>query len=171
MTTDTTIPLVIRPASKSDIAIISTMAHAIWPEAYGSILSEAQLKYMLNLFYDHSALEKQFDDQHKFFIALLAAETVGFASYSHDNQVGVFKVHKLYVHPMLQRKGIGKDLLDRIRAEVIAAGGTALRLNVNRKNAACDFYKKYGFRIVGEEDVAIGEGYFMNDYVMELPLS
>lgn len=158
---------VIRAADETDINVISTLAHAIWPETYGKILSEAQLKHMLDLFYSHESLEKQFNDNHTFLIALMNAETVGFASYSHADRAGTYKVHKLYVHPMLHGKGFGKKLLDRIVEEVKAVGANTLRLNVNRYNRAKGFYERYGFKVVGEEDIAIGEGYFMNDFVME----
>lgn len=158
---------VIRRADESDINVISTLAHAIWPETYGNILSEAQLRHMLNLFYSHESLEKQFADGHIFLIALMNAETVGFASYSHGDTAGTYKVHKLYVHPLLHGKGFGKKLLDRIIEEVKPAGASRLQLNVNRHNPAKSFYERNGFQIAGEEDIAIGEGYFMNDYVME----
>jgi GNAT superfamily N-acetyltransferase len=143
------------------------LAHAVWPETYGNILSEAQLKYMLDLFYSHEALEKQFDENHVFLLALMNAETIGFASYSHGNKAGMYKAHKLYVHPLLHGKGFGKLLLDRIIKDVLRVGAKSLQLNVNRNNPAKSFYEKCGFKIVGNEDIAIGEGYFMNDYVME----
>lgn len=158
---------VIRNADKTDIPVIGTLAHAIWPETYSNILGEAQLKHMLDLFYSHESLSKQFDEHHHFLLALVNAETVGFASYAHADKVGTYKVHKLYVHPMLHGKGLGKKLLDRITHDVKALGGTRLRLNVNRQNRAKSFYERYGFKKVGEEDIAIGEEFFMNDYVME----
>ena len=158
---------VIRKADKTDINVISTLAHAIWPDTYGNILSDAQLRHMLDLFYSHESLEKQFDEGHVFLLALMNAETVGFASYSHANKTGTFKVHKLYVHPLLHGKGYGKKLLDKIIEDIKRLGATTLLLNVNRHNPAKGFYEKYGFKQVGEEDIAIGEGYFMNDYVME----
>ena len=41
-------------------------------------------------------------------------------------------------------------------------------LNVNRHNeSSIAFYEKIGFRKVYTEDNDIGNGYFMNDYVME----
>jgi len=159
--------MVIRKADTTDIHVISTLAHAIWPETYGNILSAGQLQHMLNLFYSHESLEKQFNEGHVFLIALMNAETVGFASYSHADKTGTFKIHKLYVHPMLHGKGFGKKLLDRIVEDVKGSGATTLRLNVNRENRAKAFYERYGFKLVGEEDIAIGEGYFMNDFVME----
>lgn len=171
MSTATDKALVIRLADTTDIHVISMLAHAIWPDAYSSILTPAQLKYMLDLFYSEESLKKQFRDHHVFLLALMNAETVAFASYSHGSRAGVFKVHKLYVHPMLHGKGLGRKLLDRIVNDVKKKGGKTIRLNVNRNNAAKSFYEKYGFTLVGEEDVPIGEGYFMNDYVMEMGLS
>ena len=167
MSTSAETQTIIRKADKGDIDMIGRLAHAIWPHTYGNILSEAQLKYMLDLFYSHESLEKQFDEGHVFLIAMMNAETVGFASYSHANKTGVYKVHKLYVHPMLHGKGYGRILLDRITDDVKKLDGNRLQLNVNRHNRAKSFYEKYGFTIVANEDIAIGEGYFMNDYVME----
>ncbi len=95
------------------------------------------------------------------------AETVGFASYSHANYKGIYKVHKLYVHPMLHGKGFGKTMLDAIVEDITKKEAIAIQLNVNRYNRAKSFYERYGFSIIDEEDIAIGEGYFMNDYVME----
>jgi hypothetical protein len=42
---------------------------------------------------------------------------------------------------------------------------------VNRYNKAKDFYEKAGFKIIETVDIEIGNGFYMNDYVMELPLS
>jgi diamine N-acetyltransferase len=170
MTTRTDTGFQIRNADQTDVHVISLLAHAIWPDTYGSILNDAQLNYMLNYFYSEESLKKQMDDGQHFLLALSNAETVGFASYSHSNKTGLYKVHKLYVHPMLHGHGFGKKLLDRIIKDVKPKGGTRLSLNVNRNNRAISFYEKYGFRKVGEEDVAIGEGYFQNDFVMEMDI-
>jgi ribosomal protein S18 acetylase RimI-like enzyme len=43
-------------------------------------------------------------------------------------------------------------------------------LNVNRYNKARFFYEKLGFVIMKEEDIDIGSGYYMIDYVMEKKL-
>jgi len=161
----------IRNADSTDVHVISTLAHAIWPDTYANILTPPQLHYMLNLFYTESSLRKQMEDGHHFLLALSNAETVGFASYSHGGKVGVFKVHKLYVHPMLHGHGFGRKLLDRIIKDVLPKGAVALQLNVNRENRANNFYEKYGFVKIGQEDVAIGEGFFMNDFILEKKLT
>ena len=46
----------------------------------------------------------------------------------------------------------------------------ALQLQVNRYNKARNFYENLGFTVLYKADFDIGNGYFMNDYVMELSL-
>lgn len=124
---------------------------------------------MIGLFYAPEALQKQMEINHHSFILCYDNETpVGFASYS-DTGEGNFKLHKLYVLPVCQGKGAGKFMIDHIVLDIKNKGGVALILNVNRFNAAAiAFYKKVGFRLVVNEDIDIGDGYFMNDHIFGL---
>lgn len=158
--------LEIRLADEEDINTIGYLAQQIWPRAYNEILSSNQLEYMLKLIYSPAALKEQMNLHHQFIVAELNEDAVGFASYS-PIEKDTYKLHKLYVLPELQGKGLGRALLDFVAEEVIAKGATTLRLNMNRKNKARQFYEKYGFEIIAEEDIDIGNNFFMNDYVME----
>ena len=60
--------------------------------------------------------------------------------------------------------------IDFIIGDILPSHATAVELNVNRDNPAISFYKKLGFGIKREEDIDIGEGFFMNDYVLSLQL-
>ncbi|MEO6670774.1 MAG: GNAT family N-acetyltransferase [Ferruginibacter sp.] len=160
-------------AGLNDLPVIEQLAHATWPDAYGKILSPEQLSYMLKLIYSNSSLANQVENlQHHFIIVKENEEAVGFASYSpkQQNNKKVFRLHKLYVLPNQQGKGTGKFLLNFIITEIKESGAEILELNVNRHNKAFYFYRKNGFTISREEDIDIGSGYFMNDYVMEKPL-
>lgn len=160
--------LIIREASTDEISVIGFIAQQVWPVAYRQILSSNQLDYMLQLFYSPDSLREQMVVKgHHFLLAELEEEAVGFASFSDTESEGVYKIHKLYVLPGYQHKGIGKALIDAIATEVRTNQGTALRLNVNRNNTATLFYDKNGFSVVGQEDINIGQGYFMNDFIME----
>lgn len=160
--------LSIRPADLEDINTIGFLAQQIWPGTYGAILSPDQLRYMLALFYSPAALRQQMlDDKHHFLIMEEEEEPVGFASWSMVAGPGVYKLHKLYVLPRRQGKGLGKVMLDFIFADIAALGAGTLILNVNRHNKARQFYEKIGFSVIGEEDIDIGNNYFMNDYIME----
>jgi GNAT superfamily N-acetyltransferase len=161
--------LLIRPADLDDINRIGFLAQQIWPETYGKILSAEQLKYMLKLFYSPKSLRRQMvDERHRFLIMEQADEPIGFASWSASGDPGVYKLHKLYVQPGRQGKGLGRTLLQFIFEAIRPEGATTLRLNVNRFNKARQFYERMGFTVIAEEDIDIGHGYFMNDFVMEI---
>ncbi|WEK34150.1 MAG: GNAT family N-acetyltransferase [Candidatus Pseudobacter hemicellulosilyticus] len=162
--------LVIRFAEPEDLATIGYLAQQIWPVTYKEILTEDQIRYMMELSYSPASLQKQLLQQkHRFVLAELEEEPLGFASFSAQDS-GVYKLHKIYVHPDSQGKGLGKALISFVADQAKEEGGNSLQLNVNRYNKAKDFYQHYGFRILREEDIDIGNNYFMNDYIMELPL-
>ena len=51
--------MTISVVTKNQLPIIQELTYKIWPIAYGDILSDEQLEYMLNKFYEISYLEKQ----------------------------------------------------------------------------------------------------------------
>lgn len=161
--------LSIRPADLDDINTIGFLAQQIWPDTYGKILPAEQLKYMLALFYSPASLRRQMvDEHHRFVLVEQGEEPLGFASWSATAEPGVYKLHKIYFLPGQQGKGLGRAVLQFIFGDIRPEGGKTLRLNVNRFNKARQFYERMGFTVTGEEDLLIGNGYFMNDYVMEI---
>jgi ribosomal protein S18 acetylase RimI-like enzyme len=163
--------LSIRFADPEDINTIGFLAQQIWPRAYQDILSDGQLAYMLNLFYSPAALRHQMlEERQSFLVVEEDEEPIGFASWSRVEEPGIYKLHKIYVLSGMQGKGLGKAILDFIFEDIAPQGARVLRLNVNRNNKARRFYEKMGFSVIREEDIDIGNNYFMNDYVMELPM-
>lgn len=159
----------IKPAEAEDLEIIHRLAYEIWPFAYGEILSTEQLRYMLESFYSIPSLQHQQSSlKHQFILVFENEVPIGFASFSaHPDNASIYHLNKIYVLPRQQGKNIGKRLLEHVIILARENGAVCLQLNVNRNNKALHFYQKQGFRIIREEDIDIGEGYFMNDYVME----
>jgi ribosomal protein S18 acetylase RimI-like enzyme len=155
-------------AQKSQLFIIKELAYTIWPVAYGEILSQEQLDYMLNLIYTIESLEKQVDNNHVFLLVEDDNQFIGFASYELNfENSNKTKIQKLYVLPEIQGKGIGKHLINYIKQIAIDNKNSGLILNVNRFNIAKEFYLKYGFEITKEIKIDIGNNYIMDDYIME----
>ena len=160
--------ITLRKAKEDDIEIIRDIAAATWPSAYLDIIGQAQIDYMLDKMYNKGELLKQFMEGHIFLIAEEGENQFGFAGYSiigHDARI--YKLHKLYVLPSAHGKGVGKILINEVFNQVKDAGGSALQLNVNKHNKAKEFYLKGGFTIKESVKLDIGEGYFMDDYIME----
>jgi ribosomal protein S18 acetylase RimI-like enzyme len=96
----------------------------------------------------------------------------GFASYEINcKDLPTTKIHKLYVLPQAQGKGVGKKLIDTICEIARKNNNQTLSLNVYRENPAIDFYEKIGFKKVNEVDIDVGNGFTMNDFVMEKAVS
>jgi len=166
--------ITILPAGINDIEIIHSLAHRIWRIAYKEMISPEQMEYMLNMMYSHDSLQYQLEKQkHTFIIAWDDEVPVGFAAYfpKYDLSPGIYRLDKLYVLPDQHGKGIGKKLIDHITSVIKPLGAALLELTVNRNNKALSFYQKLGFIIIKEIDQPIGEGFFMNDYVMQKSLT
>lgn len=153
-------------ATQKDIPVIRNIALQTWPVAYGEILSTEQMDYMLEMMYSESSLREQM--QAKKFIIFYneMQQPQGFAGY-YFNDDNVCKLDKLYVLPTAQCSGAGKKLLQVVETDAKDNKANILRLNVNIHNKAKGFYERNGFIIAERIDVPIGNGYFMNDYVME----
>ena len=163
--------IILRKAKEKDIEVIRDIANNTWDDTYSSILSKDQIEYMLKNMYSRGELLSQLQQGHTFLIAEENDLDLGFACFSlTDPEKNIFKLHKLYVLPSAHGKGIGKILMNEVVNTAKASEGLNLELNVNRNNKAAEFYKHAGFRIKETVDIAIGDGFFMNDYVMERPI-
>ena len=92
--------------------------------------------------------------------------------------VEVFHLHKIYVMPQFQGRGIGirlfQTVIDHVRSEIDcdtdSQSEARIELNVNKHNSAVAFYEHIGMRIIHEEDYPIGNGFYKTDYIMALDL-
>jgi ribosomal protein S18 acetylase RimI-like enzyme len=127
---------------------------------------------MLGMMYDDASLRSQITERgHVFLLANVDGAFGGFASYelNYKNELKA-KLHKIYIRPDMQGKNVGKVLMTEVAGIAREAGMQYLTLNVNRGNNAVGFYQRYGFEKTGEEDIDIGNGYFMNDAIMQMTL-
>ncbi len=143
----------------------------VWPQTYTPILGEEQVAYMLEQFYTPESLQQQMESGQQYIICFdQRNEPVAFASYS-PVEPATYKLNKIYILPGQQGRGVGKFVLDHIKTELKARNATRLILNVNIYNTnAIAFYERTGFKKFKEEDIDIGRGYFMNDYVLGIDL-
>lgn len=161
------LPLLIRPASFDDIPAIAELAHRIWHAHYPSIISVAQIDYMLGQRYHDAALREQIASEGQWLdMALLNGQPAGFAQYLRY-QPGTIKLDKLYLDTTLHGQGLGSRLLAHVEARARALGAANLCLAVNKHNEkAIAAYLRNGFSVIDSVQVDIGQGYIMDDYVM-----
>jgi len=160
----------IKKAGTGDIPLIRELTFRVWPQTYAGILSQEQIDYMLEMMYSETSLNKQMtEDGCQFIIVYEDGNPVGFASYS-EEEARRWKLNKIYVLQNQQGKGTGKYVINFIIEEIKKQNANSLFLQVNRYNNAKAFYEKLGFTEIDFINLDIGNGYFMNDYVMEKKL-
>jgi GNAT superfamily N-acetyltransferase len=158
--------------NKDDVFLVNQLAHDIWPHAFADIISKDQIKYMLDWMYDINTLQEQAQTGHLFYIVKEHGIAKGFVGVEPNfPDVGMLRIHKLYMLPECQGKGMGRVLLNKVIDVAFDLDLTSIHLNVNRFNSAVDFYKHCGFSVIGEEDIDIGRDFLMEDYIMELKLT
>ncbi len=161
-------------ATEQELATIAKLAHTIWQAHYPSIVGQAQVDYMLNKFYDLKALTKQSEEGQLFCLIHGEAGVIGFISFTRNGD-SMFFINKFYLLPGTQGQGLGEIVMGRLRTIFLSAlendrvrTPLVINLTVNRMNyKAINFYFKTGFRIKEVADFDIGNGFFMNDFVME----
>lgn len=160
----------IRPVTPPDVPAISALAREIWQASYPGIITQEQIDFMLEQRYGHERLYDDLEDLHKWLDqAFYAGRRVGFAfSEIYKDE---FKLDKLYIHPDVQRQGVGGELIAHVAARAKREGYPCLILAVNKRNEkAINSYKKYGFVVRDTVVDDIGRGYVMDDYIMEKKL-
>jgi diamine N-acetyltransferase len=163
----------IRKAETEDIRLIHELAEQTWFKTYGQLLSQEQMDYMFDKMYSESALHAQMTEKgHEFFLAYENEQPLGYLSVEQQTE-NLVHLHKLYVVPAGQKKGVGKILIYKAfdyAKEHSSKPFCAVELNVNRGNKALHFYEKMGMSIHDRGDFDIGNGYFMNDYILRIDL-
>lgn len=162
----------IRKATLSDIPLLHRMATQVFPETYKTILSSEQIRYMMEWMYSPDSLRKQMEKEgHIYYIAFKDSEAVGYVSIQQE-ATDLFHLQKLYVLPSFQHYRIGKKLFEQAVCAIKSMHPSPCRmeLNVNRYNPALGFYEHMGMKKVREGDFPIGNGYYMNDYIMGIEI-
>ncbi len=173
--------IIIRQATFEDRVFIRSVSERTWPSTYGHIISQEQIDFMLDWMYSDTSLAEQFEKGHQFYIANLNGDDIGFCSVSNEgfeNKLAKkevpnntsHKLNKLYVLPSAHGTGSGKALLNKAIEVAKAEASTSLFLQVNKLNTAYTFYLKNGFIKEQEFKFDIGNGFYMDDYVMRLML-
>ncbi|MEI7589448.1 MAG: GNAT family N-acetyltransferase [Chitinophagia bacterium] len=169
--------IIITRAGLADRTFIRSVSERTWPSTYGHIISQEQINFMMDWMYSDTSLATQMETGCEFYLASNKKENgeldaVGFCSVSPEKEEGendiAHKLNKLYVLPKAQGTGAGKALLNKSIEVAKAAGSTSLFLQVNKLNTAYTFYLKKGFIKESEFKFDIGNGFYMDDYIMRL---
>ena len=158
---------------KSQTAIIAALADEIWHEHFPSVIGETQIDYMLKKFQSADRIyEDIISGGFTYFLAEREKGKEKVAYCAVKSNEDFMLLSKLYVKKDYRGMGVARSFLEEVSALCRECGLGKIRLTVNKHNSGpIAAYEKMGFRTVDSVMTDIGEGFFMDDYIMELRIT
>jgi ribosomal protein S18 acetylase RimI-like enzyme len=158
----------IRNALPEDLNQISELARIVWYASFTSIISRAQIEYMLSLKYTPEKMRADMQDHNAVYLKLEGdGQLMGFASFKPSEEPNLLLLDKIYVHPEQQRKGYGTMLMSQVEKIARDERFEGMILVVNKSNQrAIQAYEKAGFKVMRTETIDIGGGFIIEDHFM-----
>jgi len=152
--------------STPEIAAVVELAGVIWREYYSPLIGRPQVDYMLDKFQSPTAVASQQMEGFRYFLALSAGEPLGY--FAIVPKTGYLFISKLYVAAHWRGQGVGRRMAAFCEELALRQGLIRLRLTVAKRNASSiQAYRRWGFSITESVLQDIGQGFVMDDYVME----
>lgn len=155
-----------RVRTNKQTARVAALADTIWREHYGYFIDASQLDYMLAGMQSAAAIKTQTDNGYDYYLLRCDGKYVGYTALRCDPD-SIF-LSKLYLLREARGKGFAAEVMTFAENRCRRHGKVKIRLTVNRANTgSIAAYHRMGFVTVREEVADIGNGYVMDDYIME----
>lgn len=165
---------------------LTQMAGEIWREYWPALIGEAQTEYMVANFQSLEAIERDMAEHgYEYWLVRAADELtepelaagaepafrdVGYTGGRVEAETGRFFISKIYLYAHERGKHFASRVIafyDRLCAD---RGLAAMYLTVNKHNdLGIRAYRAKGFETIDAVETDIGEGFIMDDYIMEKP--
>ena len=151
----------------SDIPKLAKLTNYIWHEYWTCILTNEQIDYMVEKFQSEKAILNQYKhEKYSYYFINENGKDIGYFGLS-DKKDYLF-LSKLYISKEYRHKGIGTKSFEKIKEIAKAKGYKAIRLTVNKHNTnTINAYNQWGFKTIDAVVTDIGNGFVMDDYIME----
>ncbi len=143
------------------------MADEVWHEYFPCILTDEQIDYMVDRFQSERAMREQVSEKGYRYAFIMDGEVrVGYTGISVSG--GKLFISKLYLLKENRGRGFGTAALNMLFDIAREEGLGSVYLTVNKYNdRAIRTYESNGFERIQSIVTDIGEGFVMDDYVME----
>ena len=161
---------------------LAELAGRIWREYWPAIIGEDQTEYMVANFQSLEAIERDMalegEPYEYWFISSDAADArggaprvphvVGYTGGHTEASTDRFFISKIYLLAEERGRGYASRVVDFYEALCRERGLSAMYLTVNKHNElGIRAYKGRGFEVIDSVEADIGEGFIMDDYIME----
>ena len=163
--------LIKQVTSSQDIKTVAQLAHDIWTQHYVPIIGKDQVDYMLDKFQDAEAIKHQIETGYEYFLIYHEEIPSGYLALVPDVNEKRMMISKIYVDSRFRGLNLGSKFLDFSIEKARNGTFNSIWLTVNKNNTkSIEWYQSKGFSIKENIEIDIGNGFVMDDYLMEMPL-
>lgn len=153
--------------SREQIETVAMLAEEIWHEHYDRIIGKEQADYMIGRFQSCEAITDQI--LQKAYVYYLMRSPGGYHGYfAYCIEPDTMFLSKLYISKKFRGRGYASAALKHMEEICRTNGVHRIRLTVNRHNeGSIRAYEWLGFVKTGTQVADIGDGFVMDDFLME----
>jgi len=158
------------PVRTSDeIITLAKIADEIWHEYWPELIGDSQTDYMVKEFQSAEALAHAINEEgYLYYLLMEQDKAVGYTGVRIEEENASLFLTKLYVYAAERGKGYASEALSFLERLCKENWLGRIYLQVNKGNdLAIAVYKAKGFSIIKSATKDIGDGFIMDDFIME----
>lgn len=150
-----------------DLKTVADLATIIWHEYFPNIISDSQIDYMVDKFQSCEAMKEQTKhEQYHYHMVFDENELIGYIGL--QNQPDRLFLSKLYLKKEARGHHYASTMFEYVKEQAEKYCYPAIYLTCNKHNKhSLDVYEKFGFQWIDSVQTDIGQGYIMDDYILE----
>ena len=148
---------------------LAQLAAEIWNEYWPALIGQAQTTYMVERFQSLPAIRRDMAEHaYEYWFIEAEGRIAGFTGGRVEPETNRFFISKVYLLATERGKGYASATICFYEELCRARGLDAMYLTVNKGNElGMRAYKGNGFETIDAVETDIGQGFVMDDYIME----
>lgn len=154
----------------AQIQEITDLAEIIWHQHFTPIIGKDQVVYMVDKFQSFHALKEQLSEGYEYYQIFDDGEFVGYTGIHPEN--GKLFLSKLYIKKEARGRHLATKAFQFLQNLCRERDLCAIWLTCNKHNDnSLAVYHHLGFEVIDTQEADIGNGFIMDDYIMEYPIA
>lgn len=155
------------------ITNLAFIADTVWHEWFQTILSLEQIDYMVQKFQSFKAMKEQITKEgYEYYFLNVNGINVGYIGIHVEQDTGKLFLSKIYILKSFRGHRYASEAFEFLEGMCQGLNLNSIYLTVNKYNEnSINVYTKRGFQNIKAQVTDIGNGYVMDDYVMEKKVS
>lgn len=157
-----------RVIDNGQILAVVKLAEKIWQEHYVPLIGKQQVDYMLAKYQSYQAIVSQIAKGYLYYLCSENQNHIGYLGVLPEKDQQRMFLSKVYLIKKRRGQGLGQKILVHIQDLCHQMNLNKIWLTVNKGNTdSIKAYQKMGFKKKSSLIQDIGNGFFMDDYLME----